>query len=80
MVRSSRRQFLRGTGVALALPWLESLKVNAAAPAAKPVESKPAAHAPAASVPVELSHGKHHLNLSVSVNGIRKDVGVELLD
>jgi hypothetical protein len=35
MVRSSRRQFLRGTGVALALPWLESLKANAAAPAAK---------------------------------------------
>ena len=29
----NRRHFLRGTGVALTLPWLESL--NAAAPAAK---------------------------------------------
>jgi hypothetical protein len=35
MVRSSRRKFLRGAGVALALPWLESLKANVAGPAAE---------------------------------------------
>src|SRR5579871_5340918 len=32
----SRRHFLRGTGVALALPWMESLNLLKAAPAAQP--------------------------------------------
>ena len=31
--RLSRRRFLRGAGVALALPWLESLPVRGQAPA-----------------------------------------------
>ena len=33
---ASRRQFLRGAGVALALPWMESLPLFAAAPSNKP--------------------------------------------
>jgi hypothetical protein len=34
LIRRSRRQFLRGTGVALALPWLESAPALAQSPAA----------------------------------------------
>ncbi|MBL9187204.1 MAG: DUF1552 domain-containing protein [Opitutaceae bacterium] len=40
----TRRRFLRGTGVALALPWLESMPLfgaTAAAPAAKPSNKPP---------------------------------------
>lgn len=41
--RASRRHFLRGAGVALALPWMESLPAFAdtSAPAAKAAASKP---------------------------------------
>jgi len=42
--RSSRRHFLRGAGVALALPWMESLPLlgaEGAKPAAKAVSTKP---------------------------------------
>ncbi len=44
LAENSRRHFLRGAGVALALPWMESLPLRAAegVPAAKAVSSKPA--------------------------------------
>lgn len=35
MVTTSRRQFLRGAGVALTIPWLDSMQAKAAAPASK---------------------------------------------
>src|SRR5258708_32793998 len=36
MTQTSRRQFLRGAGVALALPWMERLTVLKAAPSSGP--------------------------------------------
>ena len=76
---TTRRHFLRGAGVALALPWLESLPAFAKAPAGKPFASAAAAGPPLRLGIVYFSNGVEPAHWWAKGSGASMELGPGLL-